>query len=643
MAELLDDSLKSLLGDGAGGDLIVVKSKKRKVKPPESKPVVEISKKKRKFLLKQQKTKDNLAGRAAVVAELKKTQLTTKQIGVMQPSSWLGQKLTHRQRLHIVNQHKAVGLETEVEVGASRPYQEELLPESGGVLTAGKVGGAQGGEENPEDRYKPQESHFFRGPLKKKDSDHYREGFHKPKDASHDTAGAAANSTEWMAGMTFGALAKARPLRRQDGGRDGLRFKEESEEEGSDEEEEEEGSESDGDPEAKMFGGAMGEDEEEGSDSDGDPEAKMFGGAMDEEEEVPAPAPKPAQQKPATQPAVVAKPIRAPVLKRTVVTVTRLDEIKKQREGLPIIGEEQIIMEAIDENDVVLIVGETGSGKTTQIPQFLYEAGYSSASSETSGMIGVTQPRRVAAMSTAKRVAVELNVKFGHEVAYQVRHDKNVGKKTRVKFMTDGILLKEIQSDFLLSKYSAIVIDEAHERSINTDVLIGLLSRVVALRREQHTMKTGTGTGPLKLIVMSATLRVNDFTHNTALFPVTPPIVHIPGRTHPVTIHFARRTEVDDYAKAATKKVAKIHSSLPHGGILVFMTGKREIDDMCHRLKKRFGVKDKPGEEPEPNEDQDDSGNEGSENEWDGEVGNGNDWDVETLSLIHISEPTRPY
>ncbi|MCO5612254.1 hypothetical protein L7F22_066518 [Adiantum nelumboides] len=166
------------------------------------------------------------------------------------------------------------------------------------------------------------------------------------------------------------------------------------------------------------------------------------------------------------------------------VHVTRSEEIRRAREKLPIIMMEQEIMEAVNENPVTIICGETGCGKTTQVPQFLYEAGFSSRDClEQSGMIGVTQPRRVAVLATAKRLSYEMSLHLGQEVGFQVRHDRNVGSNTRIKFMTDGILLREVQSDFLLRKYSVIVLDEAHERSLNTDILIGMLSRVFPLRQ----------------------------------------------------------------------------------------------------------------------------------------------------------------
>ena len=250
------------------------------------------------------------------------------------------------------------------------------------------------------------------------------------------------------------------------------------------------------------------------------------------------------------------------------VRVKRPAAIEDSRAALPIYAEEQQIMEAIAANDVVVLCGETGSGKTTQLPQFLYEAGYSHPSAPgRRGRIGVTQPRRVAAVSMAQRVAHELCVPLGKEVAYQIRYDSNVGSACRVKFMTDGVLLREVGTDLLLPEYSAIVIDEAHERGVNTDLLLGLLSRIVKLRREQ-------GSNPLKLIIMSATLQVSTFRDNRRLFPTPPPVVNVAARQHPVTTHFARVTP-DDHLEAAYKKVTKIHAKLPAGGILVFLTGQR--------------------------------------------------------------------
>ncbi|KAE8672224.1 EXORDIUM like 2 [Hibiscus syriacus] len=178
---------------------------------------------------------------------------------------------------------------------------------------------------------------------------------------------------------------------------------------------------------------------------------------------------------------------KGPLSAPTVVHVTRPDEIENKRNDLPIVMMEQEIMEAINENSTVIICGETGCGKTTQVPQFLYEAGFgSSQSTIRSGIIGVTQPRRVAVLATAKRVAFELGLHLGKEVGFQVRHDKKIGDKCSIKFMTDGILLREVQNDALLKRYSVLVLDEAHERSLNTDILIGMLSRVIRLRQDLY-------------------------------------------------------------------------------------------------------------------------------------------------------------
>ncbi|KAI0757185.1 P-loop containing nucleoside triphosphate hydrolase protein [Daedaleopsis nitida] len=249
---------------------------------------------------------------------------------------------------------------------------------------------------------------------------------------------------------------------------------------------------------------------------------------------------------------------------RKAVAVTRPPEVEEARILLPIVSEEQPIMEAILLNSVVIICGETGSGKTTQVPQFLYEAGFGSSGGENPGMIGVTQPRRVAAMSMASRVAHELSL-TSTRVSYQIRYDATVSPSTAVKFMTDGVLLRELAIDFLLKKYSVIIIDEAHERSMNTDILIGVLSRVVKLREEMW--KEGKNAKPLRLIIMSATLRVSDFAENKTLFSSSPPIINVPARQHPVTVHFSRRTS-SDYISEAIKKTS-----------------------LCRKLEARYGKK----------------------------------------------------
>ncbi|KAL1368963.1 hypothetical protein HN51_023103 [Arachis hypogaea] len=281
----------------------------------------------------------------------------------------------------------------------------------------------------------------------------------------------------------------------------------------------------------------------------------------------------------------------------TVVHVYRPAEVEEKRKDLPIVMMEQEIMEAINYHSSVIICGETGCGKTTQVPQFLYEAGYGSSKSHIhSGIIGVTQPRRVAVLSTARRVAYELGLHLGKEVGFQVRYDKMIGDSCSIKFMTDGILLREVQNDFLLRRYSVLILDEAHERSLNTDILVGMLSRVIKVRQlvyndQQKKIQSGQSLSPedlvfpLKLVLMSATLRVQDFT-SERLFPSPPPVIEVPTRQFPVTVYFAKKTEITDYIGAAYTKVLAIHKKLPPGGILVFVTGQREVEDLCRKLRK---------------------------------------------------------
>jgi len=301
--------------------------------------------------------------------------------------------------------------------------------------------------------------------------------------------------------------------------------------------------------------------------------------------EIPKPAnfkPRPAEQDPLP---LELQPGKNTERKAFGVAVTRDPDIQAARLNLPVVAEEQKIMEAIHNNDIVVICGATGSGKTTQVPQFLFEAGYGSPDGPTPGMIGVTQPRRVAAVSMAKRVGVELG-DHGKKVAYQIRFEGTVDAQTAVKFMTDGVLLREVAQDIALKKYSAIIVDEAHERSVNTDILIGMLSRVIKLRAE--LAKEHASVKPLKLIIMSATLRIDDMTKNPVLFSTPPPVIEVEGRQHPVTIHFARRTR-HDYVEEAFRKISRGHKKLPPGGFLVFLTGQNEIVELSKKLKAQFG------------------------------------------------------
>ena len=302
---------------------------------------------------------------------------------------------------------------------------------------------------------------------------------------------------------------------------------------------------------------------------------------------------------------------RAQALPTTPVVVVRPSrpaDIAAARLNLPVCGMEQEIMETVRAHDIVILCGETGSGKSTQVPQFLVEAGFGCTQSALhSGMIAMCQPRRVAAISLAHRVAQELGVGLSRHggdegdragvdaaslrgcVGYQVRHDvASVGTATRVKFVTEGVLLREATEDVLLRKYSCVVLDEAHERGVNVDLLLGLLSRVVPLREAMHAAGED-GVLPLKLIVMSATLAVQDFADNARL-AWRAPVVRVDARQFPVTPHFAKRTVRDEELLQATlRKVAAVHRKLPPGGVLVFLTGQRDIEWFVAELRAKFG------------------------------------------------------
>src|SRR6478752_4327122 len=185
---------------------------------------------------------------------------------------------------------------------------------------------------------------------------------------------------------------------------------------------------------------------------------------------------------------------------------------------LPISGQRDRIVDALRSHQVVVIAGETGSGKTTQLPKMCLEAGLGER-----GQIGCTQPRRVAALSISRRVAEELRVPWGREVGCKMRFNDDTGRETRIKFMTDGILLAEIQSDPMLRAYSALILDEAHERSLNIDFLLGYLQGLLKKR------------GDLKLIITSATIDTEAFSKAFG----GAPIVEVSGRLYPVEIRYA--------------------------------------------------------------------------------------------------------
>ncbi|KAI5958682.1 PRP22 [Candida pseudojiufengensis] len=246
--------------------------------------------------------------------------------------------------------------------------------------------------------------------------------------------------------------------------------------------------------------------------------------------------------------------------------------IDEQRKSLPVFDMRNDLIEQIKNNQFLVIVGETGSGKTTQIVQYLYEEKMNIINGE-SKIIGCTQPRRVAATSVAKRVSEEVGCILGDEVGYNVRFDDNTSPKTKIKYMTDGMLEKEALSDPEMNKYSIIMLDEAHERTIATDVLFALLK------------KAAKANPNLKVIITSATLDSNKFSK----YFNNCPIVKIPGRTFPVEILYTKEPEMD-YLAAALDSVMQIHISEPPGDILVFLTGQDEIDTSCEILSERLKI-----------------------------------------------------
>ncbi|KAG4301955.1 hypothetical protein PCK1_001931 [Pneumocystis canis] len=251
---------------------------------------------------------------------------------------------------------------------------------------------------------------------------------------------------------------------------------------------------------------------------------------------------------------------------------SREKSLREQREYLPSFAVREELLNVIRENQVTIVIGETGSGKTTQLTQFLHEDGYSNY-----GLIGCTQPRRVAAMSVAKRVSEEMMVKLGTVVGYAIRFEDCTSSSTVIKYMTDGVLLRESLVDSDLGKYSCIIMDEAHERSLNTDILLGLIKSILTRRKD------------LKLIVTSATLNAERFSR----FFGNAPQFNIPGRTFPVDILFSK-SPCEDYVDSAVKQVLTIHLSHPPGDILVFMTGQEDIEITCQVIVERLEQLDNP-------------------------------------------------
>jgi ATP-dependent helicase HrpA len=244
---------------------------------------------------------------------------------------------------------------------------------------------------------------------------------------------------------------------------------------------------------------------------------------------------------------------------------------------LPVTQRREDIAAAIRDHQVVIVAGETGSGKTTQLPKICLELGRGRRTKAGGGLIGHTQPRRIAARSVAERIASELKTELGDLVGYQVRFTDRTSKASRVKLMTDGILLAELQRDRMLKKYDTIIIDEAHERSLNIDFLLGYLKRLLPKRPD------------LKLIITSATIDVDRFSKH-----FDAPVVEVSGRTYPVEVRYRPLMAIDeedeegevvvrDQTEAIVDAVKELSREGP-GDVLVFLPGEREIRDTADAL-----------------------------------------------------------
>jgi len=252
--------------------------------------------------------------------------------------------------------------------------------------------------------------------------------------------------------------------------------------------------------------------------------------------------------------------------------------ILTERRKLPIFPAKNKFLEEAVKNKTVILLGETGSGKTTQVPQFLHEARL-----DRMGAVAVTQPRRVAAVSLAKRVAKEMGTDVGGLVGYRVRFEDCTDPRTRIIYQTDGMLLREAMLDPLLSRYSWILLDEAHERTVNTDILFGVVKSAQASRDKEPTANNSNEASrlpPLRVVVMSATVDADKF---SAYWKC--PVLYVEGRQFPVNIRHMSQPS-DDYQRALLSTVFQIHSTAPaREDILAFLTGQEEIESVARQAR----------------------------------------------------------
>lgn len=280
-----------------------------------------------------------------------------------------------------------------------------------------------------------------------------------------------------------------------------------------------------------------------------------------------------------------------------------IPSLHKPSSLLPVARHRQNLLYLIETFPVTIVVGQTGSGKTTQIPQFLEQAGWCEEGKvvavtqvgefETSAtpiwyvLLTRRQPRRVAATTVATRVAEEMGCKLGEEVGYSIRFEDLTSARTRIKFLTDGLLLREALADPLLSRYSVIMVDEAHERSLSTDILLGVLKKIRKRRSD------------LRIVISSATLQAEDFLRffsdehdeKNGIEPETfvGNIVSLEGRMYPVDTLFLEEP-AEDYVEKAVKTVFDIHGSEPDGDVLLFLTGREEIDTALRIIAERAAL-----------------------------------------------------